>query len=449
MPALSDRLRNHDFPALFIDALGWDRSTGSLPLCVNGRSLKFTMIAQKRGIQVIICASDRLVLLNRRLLRDFQRQVARTFHEHILIFTSEEPRKQVWQWAIRQSDGGRLRHREHPFFSGNPPPQFLERLEELRFTIEEEESITLLESLSRVRRALDVSAELNLFAKRPWYAERSDELFRAARDGNPASFRRFVQFHIPLARWFAKRWHSWLGVELEDAEQIAVFGLIAATRRFRPELGYQFATYAGHWIRQALQRHGPEVAYFFRIPPHALRVCLPLRSKLNRMIVAAGHYQARAFLSQAEAADATFARQWLGFHRATTIRSFSNRQEPEFHDARQIAGPEKPPWESLIRAESVMAVRNALDRLHPRFVRILRLRYGFDGESLTLAEIGRREHLTRERVRQLEAVAERKLRDLLISKVSLHWSDGPNCDTAEDPIESEELAEDSTVPAFL
>jgi hypothetical protein len=64
-------------------------------------------------------------------------------------------------------DGRKLRHREHPFFSGSPPTSLLSRLKVLRFSLDEEADVTLVDALQRVRTALDASPELNLFARRP------------------------------------------------------------------------------------------------------------------------------------------------------------------------------------------------------------------------------------------------------------------------------------------
>ena len=199
MITLADCLRDHLLTTLFVDVLGWERASGSLTVTVEGFRLTFQTIAHKRGLQILWCSTDRLILMNRGLLRQFQRIVARSAHEHVLVFTSEEPRKQVWLWAVQLPTGRKL-HREHPCFSANPPEQFLERLQRLRFTLEEECSITLVDALDRVRQALDTSAEKPLFARKPFYARRSDEMARAMRQGDPGAFHRFLLFHRPLAR---------------------------------------------------------------------------------------------------------------------------------------------------------------------------------------------------------------------------------------------------------
>ena len=108
--------------------------------------------------------------------------------------------QQVWQWAIRLPDGRKVRHREHPFLSACPPGRFLNRLQGLRFTLDEEENASLVQTLERVQHVLDTAADLNLFARYPSYAERSDELARAMLTGDQQALHRFVVFHMPLAR---------------------------------------------------------------------------------------------------------------------------------------------------------------------------------------------------------------------------------------------------------
>jgi hypothetical protein len=176
MDGLSKLLADHRFTELFCDELGWDRSSGTMTVNVDDHRLNFVAIAQKRGFQVLHCTGNRRLLLNHGLLRRAQAQIARTIHEHILIYSCSNPPKQVWQWAARTPDGRRLRHREHPFFSSSPPDSLQKRLTGLGFSLDEESDVTFVDALHRVRAALDVSPELNLFAKRPWYAERSDEL---------------------------------------------------------------------------------------------------------------------------------------------------------------------------------------------------------------------------------------------------------------------------------
>ncbi|HYH66543.1 MAG TPA: hypothetical protein VD866_17750 [Urbifossiella sp.] len=146
MSRIADDLRGHAFRDLFRD-LGWDHAPAAdHAVRADGRDLSVRVVAQKRGLVVLHCPAARADLADRRLLRAVQRRVLTTFHEHVLIFTCDEPRKQVWEWAFRRPDDRPVRHREHPFFSANPPPQLLARLEGLRFTLDEEDGASLVDA---------------------------------------------------------------------------------------------------------------------------------------------------------------------------------------------------------------------------------------------------------------------------------------------------------------
>lgn len=409
MDSLVAPLREHQFPALFIDGLGWDHAHGSATFQVRDRTLDFRVIAQKRGVHGVMCAADRTVLWDRTLLRRFQALVGRLWHEHVLIFFSEEPRKQVWQWAVRQPDGRKLRHREHPFFSDSPPAGFLGRLERLRFSLAEEESVTLLDAVDRVRTALDVSADLDLFARWPSYAVRSNELARAMQSGNPASFRTFVEFHLPLARWVAARWYRGLSLDLEDAEQIATIGLIQAAQRFQPDRGILFSTYAYYWIRQALQRYGPDQAMFIRVPVHVYHECRALQKKFDRLRSSVGDVGIAREQLGLELENPKLARYWFCFQRASSVDTLSERKLPAFREARGIVDSVDDPADVATRQASSASIREAISRLHPRQARIVRLRFGFDGPPMTLAEVAEREGVSRERVRQIQEKALERL----------------------------------------
>lgn len=418
MDSLVAPLRQHQFPALFIDGLGWDHAHGSATFQVQDRTLDFRVIAQKRGVRVVVCAADRTVLWNRGLLRRFQALVAQSWHEHVLIFFSEEPRKQVWLWAVRLPDGRKLRHREHPFFSDSPPVGFLGRLERLRFSLAEEESVTLLEAVDRVRTALDVSADVDLFARWPTYAARSDELARAMQSGDPASFPAFVELHIPLARWVATRWHRGLGLDLEDAEQIAAVGLIQAAQRFRPDRGNLFSTYAYYWIRQALQRYGPDQVMPIRVPVHVYHECRALQKKFDRLRASVGDAGIAREQLGLELENPKLARYWFCFQRALNVGTLSERKLPAFQEALRIVDPVDNPANIATRQTLGAAVRQTVSRLNPRQARIVRLRFGFEGPPLTLAEVAELEQVSRERVRQIQKKALERLHRWLDSSRS-------------------------------
>jgi RNA polymerase sigma factor (sigma-70 family) len=414
MESGADYLRDHRFKALFNEVLGWDRGTGTIRVSAGSREFVFESVAQKRGLQVLYSCTDNLALVNRGLLRKVQRIVARSCHEHILIFCCDLPRKQVWQWAIRLPDGRKLRHREHPFFSHCPPEPFVKRLGGLRFTLNEEETVTLVDALERVRGVLDTSANRNGFVRRPWYAERSAELIQAMKAGNVESLHRFLVLHLPLARFISKRLCRWFGMLPEDAEQIGFLGLVEAARRFRPELGCQFSTYATPWVKQVCQRFGPDFAFLIHLPDYVFWPCFRLRLTLEHMVSEVGSAGLHKYLTELDIRDPRAGRQLRDFERATAIRSLSDRKQPEYRAARQIVKLWPSPLDDARLAELAKRVQMAVSRLRPREAQIIRLRYGFDGcPSQTLEEIGQLFSVTRERVRQIQSRAEERLRGLL------------------------------------
>ena len=406
-------LRRHDFEGLFVDQLGWDRVTGTVVVDDGDRHFAFDIVAHKRGFQILRCSTGRQTLLNRGLLRRIQRRMTKLIHEHVLIYSCEEPAKQVWQWAIHLADGRRIRHREHPFFSAEPPAPLVDRLTQMRFDLGEEESVTLVDALQRVRNALDTTAELKLFARRPKYAERSDELAKAMQNGDPTAFQKFIVFHRPLARHNSKRLHWWFGMDPDDAEQIAIIGLMEAARRFKPELGYQFSTYATHWVKQACQRYGPDVALMIRVPQHMFWPCFRLRYSHDRLLARYGKHEGRERFDRLLQRELGSNDGWTNFSRAMNVRSLSDRKEQEFRETRRIVDPSDGPLETAIGTDRSETVRAAINRLHRRPAEIIRMRYGIDGFPMTLEEVGEVLDVTRERVRQIQTKAEERLRFLL------------------------------------
>src|SRR5437867_376196 len=116
-----------------------------------------------------------------------------------------------------------------------------------------------------------------------WYAERSDELAKAMQNGDKEAFHRFLVLHLPLARKISKRLCRCFGMRPDDAEQIAFLGLLRAARKYRPEFGYRFSTYAYQPIKNACWRHGPDFALMIHLPINVFWPCFRLRRSLEDM----------------------------------------------------------------------------------------------------------------------------------------------------------------------
>lgn len=403
-------LAEHAFEHLFIECLGWDRLRNTTTVEHGGITLNLAAVAQKRGFTVFTCTAHRTVLANRRILRDVQRQLRRTHHEHILIYSCEKPRKQVWQWATMMVDGQRILHREHPFFSSDPPKRLLERIAGLSINLQDEEQTTLPDVLNRVRTALMPDSDLNLFAKYPSYAAESDRLAMAMKRGEPGALQAFVTFHIPLARKYSRRMKHWFDIDDDDAEQTAMIGLLEAARRFDPDRGYQFSTYALHWIRQACQRYGLEWGLPIHVPPYYFWACHKLVFIENELIATHGIQGARGLFEEELRDAGVTPQQWRHFCIARRLVPFS-----EF-DKRELAKLDRPDRSALVLQDNEHLrghIQKAMQSLRPRHIQILKLRYGFDQPRMSLQAIGDMLGLTKERVRQIQCAAEKKLTEVL------------------------------------
>jgi len=224
----------------------------------------------------------------------------------------------------------------------------------------------------------------------------------------------------------------------EDAEQIGFFGVMEAARRFRPDYGFQFSTYATPWIKQACQRFGPSFSLLIRLPDHAFWASFRLRLTVDRMFGALGATGVHDFLTELDLRDPKAASYLRDLERVTGIDSLSDRKQPAYRAARQIAEPWKATIDEMKQSELVVRIQKAVSSLWTREAQIIRLRYGFDGcPAQTLEEIGELFSITKERVRQLQVRAEKRLRGLLCEEFDDQFPQSQRGEQAEHDRQSE------------
>src|SRR5208282_5570126 len=149
-------LKNFDFTTLFIDELGWDHYNAQLNVTLNGQSHHLVAVAQKRGMVAFQLPSAPGSRIPEYAIRcKIEHQVARSVHEHLIVFTDAVQTTQIWQWVKRET-GKPLARREHTYRKEQPGDALIQKLQAIAFIIEEEESITLPGVTGRVRAGFDV-----------------------------------------------------------------------------------------------------------------------------------------------------------------------------------------------------------------------------------------------------------------------------------------------------
>jgi hypothetical protein len=154
-------LVEYDFKTLFREHLGWDNHQAQLDIPVGGSPVHLTAIAQKRGFVAFICPS----ILDRPTRLKIDHQITKSVREHFVIYADQSSGQQIWQW-VRRELGKPLASREHRFDTTQTGDPFIQRLDQIAVSLEEEEQITVLHVADRARAAFDVEKVTKRFYDR-------------------------------------------------------------------------------------------------------------------------------------------------------------------------------------------------------------------------------------------------------------------------------------------
>ncbi|HSH70567.1 MAG TPA: sigma-70 family RNA polymerase sigma factor [Deferrisomatales bacterium] len=238
-------------------------------------------------------------------------------------------------------------------------------------------------------------------------------LARRIEAGDDEARQRMIESNLRLVVKIAKRFVN-RGMPLLDLIEEGNLGLIRAVERFRADKDCRFSTYATWWIRQSVDRALVNQANAVRLPVHIADDISRLFRVASQVRNADGLEPSSAQLAEAMGADVGYVRRLLGFARRTFSLDQPMGDEEDFSLGDTLEDPHAAdPSEVMLEENRVELLQEWLEHLSPREQDILRLRYGlYEGDPLTLEEIGRRYGVTRERIRQIEMAALRKLRRL-------------------------------------
>ncbi|MBD2138292.1 Eco57I restriction-modification methylase domain-containing protein [Anabaena sp. FACHB-1237] len=149
-------LQSFNFTTLFIEELGWDYTDISpIYLTVDMENYKLTGIAQKRGLMVYHCFGENGKLPINKTRRKIDEEMTNYSHEHLIIYTDEAQKQQIWQW-VRREPGKPVASRENNYHIHQSGESLIQKLEAIYISLAEEENLTLSEVTKKTKKAFDV-----------------------------------------------------------------------------------------------------------------------------------------------------------------------------------------------------------------------------------------------------------------------------------------------------
>ena len=237
-----------------------------------------------------------------------------------------------------------------------------------------------------------------------YLAEKMTEGDRAAKD-------ELVRANLRLVVSIAKRYVG-KGMFFLDLIQEGNLGLMKAVEKFDYRKGYKFSTYATWWIRQAITRAIADQARTIRIPVHMVETIHKVSRVQRQLLQELGHEATAQEVAEHMGMSAEKVGEIMKISQDPVSLEMPIGEEEDSHLGDFIEDDSNPaPAEAAAQRLLSEQLNEVLHTLTPREEQVLKLRFGLvDGRARTLEEVGKEFHITRERIRQIEAKALRKLR---------------------------------------
>ncbi len=317
--------------------------------------------------------------------------------------------REVMLWVLRELERRRIEVLDTvepvpPDDEVDPVGQYLKEMSRVPLLTHEEE-IALAKRIERGREALRELQRLN-----GRHIKRRRELEAVIRDAQAAR-EHLIKANTRLVVSVAKRYIGH-GVSFADLIQEGNLGLMKAVDKYDYRRGFRFSTYATWWIRQTISRAIADHGRTIRVPVHMIDRIRAMYRKAQEMEQQLGRPPTPAELAEALGLPERKVQwmmqvSWLPLSLESPVGEDEDAELGMFVEDRKTPGPAQLAYQNLLREK----LEEVLATLTPREAMVLRLRYGLEnGRAYTLEEVGQKFGLTRERIRQIENKALRRLR---------------------------------------
>lgn len=245
--------------------------------------------------------------------------------------------------------------------------------------------------------------------------EEEKELSKKIKNGCEQSFEKFINSNLRLVFKIANSYRL-SGIDFMDLVSEGNIGLCKAAKKFNPERGTRFSTYASFWIKQRILKYINNHGKTIRIPTYLYPLLKKVKETQELLAESESEITVKEINKKTQIPE-TKIRQILPHTCAPTSIDLPIGEGSETLQDVLVSSNAQTSLDSLILNENFSLVREAIESLTEREKYIIRKRFGLDGgEKETLENVGKTLHLTRERIRQIESIALSKMKNFLRKK---------------------------------